>query len=149
MQTKDQASKVKNWKVITSVAAASALGLSGLALAGPDRSRTPDRIDLQDTRSVTTIGTTVTVPTTVAEALSRVLDSVASDDRSIDSPFDERSAQSTQSTESVPSVQSAQDDSPDTDTTQSVDSGNSPDDPTQDSPDSDDSVDSDDGSADS
>ena len=139
MQTKDQVGKIKNWKVITSVAAASALGISGLALAGPDRSGTPDRIDLRDTASVTTIGTTPTVPTTLADALNRVVDSVPTDDRTTDSPFDERS------------VQSPPDDSPNSPPTPDSPDQPSPDSPAtpdQPSPDSPASVDTDDGSAD-
>lgn len=140
MQTKDQVSKIKNWKVITSVATASALGVSGLALAGPDRSGTPERIDLRDTASVTTIGTAPTVPTTLAEALSRVVDSVPTDDYTTDSPFDERSVQSEDSPNSPPT--------PDTPDQPSPDSPATPDQPSPDSPASPASVDTDDGSAD-
>lgn len=95
MQTKEQWKKPKDWKVVTAVATASALGLSGLALAGPGDSPEPEAIDLMDRRSVDTVTGTSQVPTTVDQALSQVMDSVVSGDVS-------------DASASVESVQSAQ-----------------------------------------
>jgi hypothetical protein len=84
MQTKDQHGKrPKDWKVIAAVATASALGISGLALAGPsDGSIDPDPINLRDRTSITEVTTVTSVPTTLAEILD------AGAENSLDSPFD-------------------------------------------------------------
>lgn len=87
MQTKEQWDRPTNWKVVAAVAAASALGLSGLAVATTGGSEQgPDPIDLQDRSDVssTTIGSSSnsTVPTTVGQALDQV-------SGSLDSPFDD------------------------------------------------------------
>lgn len=95
MQTKEQWKKPKDWKVVTAVATASALGLSGLALAGPGDSPEAEAIDLVDRRSVDTVTGNSQVPTSVDQALSQVMDSVLSGEVSGDSA-------------SVESVQSAQ-----------------------------------------
>lgn len=152
MQTKEQWKKPKDWKVVTAVATVSALGLSGLALAGPGDTPEGQAITLVDRRSVDTVTGTSQVPTTVEQALSQVMDSVASGDVSGDSPSIE-SVQSAQtvasplpdSPVSVESPVSPSADSPlvESPETPSVDSPASPDE----SPDSPDSADS--GSADS
>lgn len=85
MQTRDQHGKrPKDWKVIAAVATASALGLSGLALAGPsDGSADPDPINLRDRTSITEVTTVSSVPTTLAGLFD------ASADSSLGSPFDD------------------------------------------------------------
>ena len=68
-----------------SVAAASALGLSGFALASDDgESRAPDSISLDDTTNVTQVTSPSTVPTTVEDAVQ-----LGADTASLDSPFDD------------------------------------------------------------
>lgn len=63
MQTPDQSretqKKQENWKVVAGVAAAAALGISGLAVASPDRTQqgTPPAIELEDQASTTELGT--------------------------------------------------------------------------------------------
>lgn len=151
MQTKEQWKKPKDWKVVTAVATASALGLSGLALAGPGDSPETEAIDLVDRRAVDTVAGTSQVPTTVDQALSQVMDSVASGDVSGDSPTLE-SVQSAQTVASPPTdspsvespvTPSADSPSVESPATPAADSPASPDE----SPDSADSADS--GSADS
>lgn len=151
MQTKEQWKKPKDWKVVTAVATASALGLSGLALAGPGDSPETEAIDLVDRRAVDTVAGTSQVPTTVDQALSQVMDSVASGDVSGDSPTLE-SVQSAQTVVSPPTdspsvespvTPSADSPSVESPATPAADSPASPDE----SPDSADSADS--GSADS
>lgn len=161
MQTKDQMptgkqwKRPKDWKVVTAVAAASALGISGLALAGSGDDRTePEGIDLRERANLTDLTSTTThvsVPTTVADALQRVADSAPTG--SADSPFDSPSVQSAQSVQSPspqspptpdsPSPQSPTADSP------SVQSAPSPDSPSPQSAPSPDSWSPDSGSADS
>lgn len=151
MQTKEQWKKPKDWKVVTAVATASALGLSGLALAGPGDSPETEAIDLVDRRAVDTVAGTSQVPTTVDQALSQVMDSVASGDVSGDSPTLE-SVQSAQTVVSPPTdspsvespvTPSADSPSVESPATPAADSPATPDE----SPDSADSADS--GSADS
>jgi len=118
MQTKDQWNRGKNWKVITAVGVMGALGVSGLALAGPGSSSEPEAITLDDARPVTSVTTvTSSVPTTVQDAIDRVADSVASRN-SASSPLSAQSAESVQSVQSVQSAQSVQ-------STQSVQSAQS------------------------
>lgn len=105
MQLKDQWKKGKDWKVVTAVAAVSALGISGFALAEPGGTSEPDSIELVDQQSVDSVDTN-SVPTTVQEALNRVMESVASGEQSTDSPLDQ--VVSVQSAQSAPSAQSAQ-----------------------------------------
>lgn len=63
MQTPDQSretqKKQQNWKVVAGVAAVAALGISGLAVASPDRAQqgTPPAIELDDQRSRAELGT--------------------------------------------------------------------------------------------
>lgn len=85
MQTRDQAKGSKTWKIVASVAAASALGLSGIALANDDgRSSAPEPITLDDTTKVTQVSTPTTVPTTVQEAVR-----MGADTASVASPLDD------------------------------------------------------------
>ncbi|HEX2153272.1 MAG TPA: hypothetical protein VHL52_04780 [Acidimicrobiia bacterium] len=85
MQTRDQANGSKTWKIVASVAAASALGLSGIALANDDgRSSAPEPITLDDTTKVTQVSTPTTVPTTVQEAVR-----MGADTASVASPLDD------------------------------------------------------------
>lgn len=174
MQLRNQFKGAKNWKVVASVAAASALGVSSLALAGENGTpQAPDSIHLDDKTAVTQVSAPTTVPTTVAEALK-----LGADTASVDSPFDGHSIDSVASAASANSPASpaspdspnspatpdspaspASPVSPDTaDSPASVDSPNSPATPdspaspaSPDSPDTPDSVDSQDspGSADS
>jgi hypothetical protein len=85
MQTRDQHSRrPKDWKVIAALTAASALGVSGLALAGsPGGSSNPDPIELRDRTAITSV-TTPSVPTTIAQLLE-----ASADQSSLDSPFDD------------------------------------------------------------
>lgn len=85
MQTRNQWKRPKNWKVVASVAAASALGLSGFALASDDGvAKTPDSISLDDTTKVTEVTNPTKVPTTVEDAVQ-----LGADTASLDSPFDD------------------------------------------------------------
>ena len=138
MQTRDQHGKrPRDWKVIAAVATASALGISGLALAGPsDGSNDPGPINLRDRTSITEVTTVSSVPTTLAGLFD------ASADSDLDSPFDDTSSLS---------VSSVSADSPDAPapTVVSAPSTDSPDSPppppppvSADSPGSPDSVDS-------
>lgn len=171
MQTKDQWKRAKDWKVVGAVAAASALGLSGLALAGPDASGSGQgSIELEDQASFSTVPTTV--PTTVADAIDRVADSADLDSpfvddtttgdsspsspqtASVQSPQGEESVQSPQGQESPDSPQSPASPQPEPESPDSPESPASPQ-PEPESPDSpqsgdDESADTgDDGSADS
>lgn len=84
MQIRDQEKGSKNWKMVASVAAASALGLSGIALASNDgRSPVPEPITLDDTTNVTQVSTPTRVPTTVQDAVR-----MAADTASVASPLD-------------------------------------------------------------
>jgi len=101
MQTKDQDKTPKDWKVIAAVATASALGLSGLALADSDSgTQTPDPINLVDRTPITEVTVAKTTSTTLADLGVRV---VSAD--SVSSPFDEP-APTTTITESAASVAS-------------------------------------------
>jgi hypothetical protein len=84
MQLRNQNGKQKNWKVVAAVTAASAIGLSGLALANPGNgSGAPDSIRLRDRTEITQVTTAVTAPggTTFNTVLSASLDTAS------DSPF--------------------------------------------------------------
>ncbi|MGH8953244.1 MAG: hypothetical protein ACRDX9_17715 [Acidimicrobiia bacterium] len=84
MEAKDQGKGPKDWKVVAAVATASALGLSGLALAdSDDGSRTPDPINLEDVTPITEVTVAKTTSTTLADLGVQVdtLDSASS-------PFD-------------------------------------------------------------
>jgi hypothetical protein len=86
MQTRDQAKSPKNWKVVAAIATASALGLSGLALADSDeRADIPDPINLEDRTPMTEVTVATTTSTTLADLGVRV-DTVDS----ASSPFDEQ-----------------------------------------------------------
>jgi len=87
MQTRDQHSRrPKDWKVIAALTAASALGVSGLALAGSSGGPSnPDPIDLRDRTAITNVTTPSSVPTTIAQLLEVSADSQSS----LDSPFDD------------------------------------------------------------
>lgn len=101
MQTKDQGRTPKDWRVIAAVATASALGVTGLALADSDSgTETPDPINLVDRTPITEVTVAKTTSTTLADLGVRV----ASAD-SVSSPFDEP-APTTTITESVASVAS-------------------------------------------
>lgn len=95
-------------------------------------------IDLRDSTSITEITTVSTVPTTIADALDRLADSLASD--SLDSPFDD----SLMNDDPPASLDSVSVESPASPVSVSADSPDSPD-----SPDSADSGTWDSGSADS
>lgn len=134
MQTKEQGKSPKDWKVIAAVATASALGLSGLALADSgSRTDTPDPINLEDRTPITEVTVAKTTSTTLADLGVKV----ASAD-SASSPFDEPAPLSTMA-DSVASVASAASsepapppppaaDSADSPAADSVDSAGSPDD---------------------
>ena len=104
MQTRDQQSKrPRDWRVIAAVATVSALGVSGLALAGPsDESGEPDPINLSDRTSITQLTTPSSVPTTIAQMLA---DSAAS--QGVESPFDDPATLSAASAASAASAVSA------------------------------------------
>lgn len=85
MQTKGQWKNSRNWKVVGAVAAASALGLTGIAVASEGGSANePEPIRLQDTTKVTEVTTVSTVPITVEDALNRVVQTA-----SVSSPLDD------------------------------------------------------------
>ena len=68
------------------MATASALGLSGLALAGPDdRSGDPDSITLRERTSITEM----TTPSSTPVNLAGILDDTADSRQGLDSPFDD------------------------------------------------------------
>ncbi len=103
MQTKEQGRRPKNWKVVAAIATASALGVSGLALAGPDdRSDDPDPIKLSEQTPITEVTVAKTTSTTLADLGFDVdtLDSASS-------PFDDSAAPTTTNADSVASVASA------------------------------------------
>jgi hypothetical protein len=104
MQTRDQQSKrSKDWKVIAALTAASALGVSGLALAGSsDGPSNPDPIDLRDRTAITSVTTPSSMPTTIAQLLEASADSQLS----TDSPFDDVDSVSTALVDSPASVDS-------------------------------------------
>jgi hypothetical protein len=105
MQTKDQGKAPKDWKVIAAVATASALGLSGLALADSDSgTESPDPINLVDRTPITEVTVAKNTSTTLADLGVRV---VSAD--SVSSPFDEPAPTTTlaDSVASVASVASA------------------------------------------
>ncbi len=84
MQTEDQGRRPKDWKVVAAVATASALGLSGLALAdSDDRSGTPEPIKLEDVTPITEVTVSKITSTTLADlgVVVETLDSASS-------PFD-------------------------------------------------------------
>ena len=84
MDTKDQGQRPKDWKVVAAIATASALGLSGLALADSnDNSNTPDPINLEDVTPITEVTVAKTTSTTLADmgVAVETLDSASS-------PFD-------------------------------------------------------------
>ncbi len=106
MQTREQWNQGRNWKVVTAVGTLSALGISGLALAGPGSSAEPQAITLKDAQPVTTVTASVTsVPTTLQEANDQVADSVVTGQESPASPL---SVQSTETSQTVQSAQSAE-----------------------------------------
>jgi hypothetical protein len=86
MQTRNQHSKrPRDWKVIAAAATVSALGVSGLALAGNSGEHgEPDPINLSDRTSITEVTTTSSIPTTLAQLLADSADS-----QSVESPFDD------------------------------------------------------------
>jgi hypothetical protein len=103
MQTKEQGKSPKDWKVIAAVATASALGLSGLALADSgSRTDTPDPINLEDRTPITEVTVAKTTSTTLADLGVRV-----SGADSASSPFDEPAAPPATLADSVASVGSA------------------------------------------
>jgi hypothetical protein len=105
MQTKDQGKAPKDWKVIAAVATASALGLSGLALADSESgTESPDPINLVDRTPITEVTVAKNTSTTLADLGVRV---VSAD--SVSSPFDEPAPTTTlaDSVASVASVASA------------------------------------------
>ena len=55
MQTRDMFKKPTNWKVLAGVAAVSAIGIGGLAVADSRGSENPEPITLTDQQSVTTV----------------------------------------------------------------------------------------------
>jgi len=102
MQTKEQGKSPKDWKVIAAVATASALGLSGLALADSgSRTDTPDPINLEDRTPITEVTVAKATSTTLADLGLRV-----SSADSASSPFDEPSPPTTMA-DSVASAASA------------------------------------------
>jgi hypothetical protein len=103
MQTKEQGKSPKDWKVIAAVATASALGISGLALADSgSRTDTPDPINLEDRTPITEVTVAKTTSTTLADIGVRV-----SGADSASSPFDEPAASPATMADSVASVGSA------------------------------------------
>ena len=85
MQTQGQWKHSRNWKGVGAVAAASALGLTGIAVASEGGSANePEPIRLQDTTKVTEVTTVSTVPITVEDALNRVVQTA-----SVSSPLDD------------------------------------------------------------
>jgi hypothetical protein len=104
MQTRDQQTKrSKDWKVVAALTAVSALGVSGLALAGSsDGPSNPDPIDLRDRTAITSVTTPSAVPTTIAQLLEASADSQLS----TDSPFDDVDSVSTALVDSPVSVDS-------------------------------------------
>jgi hypothetical protein len=103
MQTKEQGKSPKDWKVIAAVATASALGLSGLALADSgSRTDTPDPINLEDRTPITEVTVAKTTSTTLADLGVRV-----SSADSASSPFDEPAPPPPTVADSVASVGSA------------------------------------------
>ena len=102
MQTKEQGKTPKDWKVIAAVATASALGLSGLALADSgSRTDTPEPIDLEDRTAITEVTVAKTTSTTLADLGVR-----ASTADSAGSPFDEPAAPPSTMADSVASAAS-------------------------------------------
>jgi hypothetical protein len=104
MQTRDQQTKrSKDWKVVAALTAVSALGVSGLALAGSsDGPSNPDPIDLRDRTAITSVTTPSSMPTTIAQLLEASADSQLS----TDSPFDDVDSVSTALVDSPVSVDS-------------------------------------------
>ena len=103
MQTKEQGKYPKDWKVIAAVATASALGLSGLALADSgSRTDTPDPITLEDRTPITEVTVAKTTSTTLADLGVRV-----SSADSASSPFDEPAAPPSTLADSVASASAA------------------------------------------
>jgi len=103
MESKDQGRRPKDWKVVAAIATASALGLTGLALADSnDNSDTPDPINLEDRTPVTEVTVAKTTSSTLADLGVRVdsLDSAGS-------PFDEPAAPPTTIADSAASAASA------------------------------------------
>lgn len=85
MKVEDEGKGRRDWKVIAAVATASALGLSGLALADSnDGSAVPDPIDLEDRTPITEVTVAKSTSTTLADLGITVstLDSASS-------PFDD------------------------------------------------------------
>ena len=81
MQLKNQKGQQRNWKVVAAVTAASAIGLSGLALANPgDGASKPDSIQLRDRTEIAKLTSNVTAPGTFQILMSAT-------DTGNDSPF--------------------------------------------------------------
>jgi hypothetical protein len=115
MQLKSQTGKARDWKVIAAVATASALGVSGLALAdtgGPDRA--PDAINLRDRAEISQLNSQVETPSSEFPPL---VFSVESTD---DSPLDDNSPSTDSLVESLDVASVSVDDSPDDDSAQSA-----------------------------
>lgn len=109
MQLKNQNGKQRDWKVVAAITAASAIGLSGLALANPgDGSDAPDPIRLRDRTEITEVTTAVTTPGSLANLLSASVDSTN------DSPFTDTDTISVDTNSPSPDTPSPDSPSPET-----------------------------------
>jgi hypothetical protein len=109
MQLRNQGPKTKNWKVVAAVATASALGVSGLALAdtgGPESA--PGAINLRDRAEISQINSQLETPQSDVPLLIV--------DNTNDSPFDDNSAV----TGDAETVSAMSGDSPDPDPAESI-----------------------------
>jgi len=112
MQTPDQGKRPKDWKVVAAIATASALGISGLALAGPgEGSDIPDPIHLKDQTTVTEV-TPSSFPTTTSTSGVGVREASGSGN-SLDSPFDDVATTTIVVVDPVDPVVASSSDSPD------------------------------------
>lgn len=104
MQTRDQWTRSGKWKVAASVAAASALGITGVALAGNDGGVSdPEPITLDDTTNVAEVTTTArSVPTTVQEAVL-----MGAETASVSSPLDTTDTQASVVSQASPDTQNS------------------------------------------
>lgn len=139
MQTRKQWKGVKDWKVVSAVAGVSALGLSGIALAGPgDPQSTADEIQLRERTAVTDVTVTslgTVTPSTGPDPLGGAAESglSASADSSLDSLSPDSPSPDSPSPDSPLSVSPPSPDSPSPDSPSPV-SPPSPDSPSPDSP---------------
>lgn len=104
MQTPDQWTRSRKWKVAASVAAASALGITGVALAGGEGgSDDPEPIRLSDSTNLTEVTTTTrSVPTTVEEAVR-----MGAETASVSSPLDSMETQASAVSPASPDTQAS------------------------------------------